>query len=1028
MFPKLTNINDKIASSIKSKDVIEASKLNCFVRIISGAANGLIMVSNPNWKLFSAAGIAEPTFYGDSFRSGTVGMDWLGKPVYASDKSTIGDISFKPSPIVTAINVKEGKDQISRHCDLKITAYTLAQVEVLQTYLMEPGYSLFIEYGWNTDLGVGGLIPTTYNTIVSDAGKFSLDQDSLHLKRIGAQGDYDSFFGFIVGGTVSSNGDFFDINIKLRGAPGLPTYLQSHNSIEVIENGKVSNKYSRPPFGVTDLNLTEVNQMAERRFKQMFNDLPKVRQTTFVTDLTKPEVAGGFSNLDFINFDPVIEVQISNYRDGRDATGTELPEDNIIVTKNTGATSTEVAAGTGGAQFKKLEEIAEKIFEYQTQIEKYAVPPHIPPGAIIDSLWEDYLEAKIKAGDPLTAEEINEAIKKYLTVGKIERNPWPQASYTATTYTKKPIQPAPAATAAVTASADKTGGGNTAAIANVAAGVNATEIELAGGLMLPKEKLFSKNKYVRFGKVVDILNANSSIQAYVVAGRQINTKLDIKDTPIGSFPGIYSCKPEALVIPGKIPDFSKFFMEQNLSNLNDGEPLVDLSIGDKSFTQTTELAKNGFSEKPNYWGYLENLYINFELLKKELDDTNKTIREVLQSLLNEMSSAVDGFWNFQIVEKSLAAKEKSGVDKKTVVYTVIDENWIGKNPNAPPVKFVHSGAESRFLDANLNIDIPGSTTSQIISKRLALSANPSQPNLELGGVFTSLADKFMRNYVSIPGSPDKGKAGTSGTSGVSGTSGTSGDATERKLTNTLDNISTDTLTDEQKKQKQALIDREIVNAKAIKDLDASKTTLIAKKNERASASYDRNLTEAQRTEKLNNIDVEIKALEASITTNDALVKKEETDIKTAVEEFDKAALDQIATNISTNLEKIDVVPNPQQNSITQDDLKDFMNTPALFKEKFRIYCCRDTKYLNILKVNAMSVSSGGGGRLSHPLPIKYSFTILGKSGIRRGDTFNIIGIPEKYANHGLFQVTQIEHTIQSMKWTTLVQGEYRQQQ
>jgi hypothetical protein len=1027
MFPKLTNIDPIISASIKSKDSIEASKLNCFVRIISGAGTGLIMTSNPDWKLFAAAGLTEPTFYGNSVGSGTIGIDWFKRPVYASTSNNVGDIPFKPSPIVTAINVKEGKDQISRHCDIKITAYTLAQVEVLQTYIMEPGYSLFIEYGWNTDLGVGGLIPMNAKTIVDDAGKYSLDQDSLHAKRIGTQGDYDSFLGFIVGGTVTSNGDLFDINIKLRGAPGLPTYLQSHNNIEVIADGKVSNKYSIPPFGVTELNLEAADQMAERRFKQMFNDLPKVRQTTFVRDL----ISNGeyFTNLDFINFDPVIEVQISNFRDGRDASGVQLPADTPIVPTNANVSGKEIE-DAGGFNPKKLEEIAEKIFQVQGGIEKNATPPAVVDGGFftIDTLWEDYLQSKSKAGDPITAEEINEAIKKYLTVGKIERNPWPQASYTATTYTKKPIQPAPAATAAVTASADKTGGGNTAAIANVAAGVNATEIELAGGLMLPKEKLFSKNKYVRFGKVVDILNANSSIQAYVVAGRQINTKLDIKDTPIGSFPGIYSCKPEALVIPGKIPDFSKFFMEQNLSNLNDGEPLVDLSIGDKSFTQTTELAKNGFSEKPNYWGYLENLYINFELLKKELDDTNKTIREVLQSLLNEMSSAVDGFWNFQIVEKSLAAKEKSGVDKKTVVYTVIDENWIGKNPNAPPVKFVHSGAESRFLDANLNIDIPGSTTSQIISKRLALSANPSQPNLELGGVFTSLADKFMRNYVSIPGSPDKGKAGTSGTSGVSGTSGTSGDATERKLTNTLDNISTDTLTDEQKKQKQALIDREIVNAKAIKDLDASKTTLIAKKNERASASYDRNLTEAQRTEKLNNIDVEIKALEASITTNDALVKKEETDIKTAVEEFDKAALDQIATNISTNLEKIDVVPNPQQNSITQDDLKDFMNTPALFKEKFRIYCCRDTKYLNILKVNAMSVSSGGGGRLSHPLPIKYSFTILGKSGIRRGDTFNIIGIPEKYANHGLFQVTQIEHTIQSMKWTTLVQGEYRQQQ
>jgi len=1027
MFPKLTNIDPIISASIKSKDSIEASKLNCFVRIISGAGTGLIMTSNPDWKLFAAAGLTEPTFYGDSVGSGTIGVNWATQAVYASTSNNIGDIPFKPSPIVTAINVKEGKDQISRHCDLKITAYTLAQVEVLQTYLMEPGYTLFIEYGWNTDLGVSGLISTNARTIVDDAGKYSLDQDSLHLKRIGTHGDYDSFLGFIVGGTVTSNGDLFDINIKLRGAPGLPTYLQSHNNIEVIADGKVSNKYSIPPFGVTELNLEAADQMAERRFKQMFNDLPKVRQTTFVRDL----ISNGeyFTNLDFINFDPVIEVQISNFRDGRDASGVQLPADTQIVPTNANVSGKEIE-DAGGFNPKKLEEIAEKIVQVQISIEKNATPPAVVVGGFftLDTPWENYLQSKSEAGDPITAEEINEAIKKYLTVGKIERNPWPYPSYSATTYTKKPIQPAPAATAAVTASADKTGGGNTAAIANVAAGVNATEIELAGGLMLPKEKLFSKNKYVRFGKVVDILNANSSIQAYVVAGRQINTKLDIKDTPIGSFPGIYSCKPEALVIPGKIPDFSKFFMEQNLSNLNDGEPLVDLSIGDKSFTQTTELASNGFSEKPNYWGYLENLYINFELLKKELDDTNKTIREVLQSLLNEMSSAVDGFWNFQIVEKSLAAKEKSGVDKQTVVYTVIDENWIGKNPNPAPVKFVHSGEQSRFLDANLNIDIPGSTTSQIISKRLALSANPSQPNLELGGVFTEKADRFMRNYVSIPGSPDKGKAGTSGTSGVSGTSGTSGNATERKLTNTLDNISTDTLTDEQKKQKQALIDREIANAEIIKKLDASRTTLIAKRNERASASIDRNLTEAERTKKMNALDVEIKDLETAITADDVLVKKEETDIKTAVEEFDKAALDQIATNISTNLEKIDVVPNPQQNSITQDDLKDFMNTPALFKEKFRIYCCRDTKYLNILKVNAMSVSSGGGGRLSHPLPIKYSFTILGKSGIRRGDTFNIIGIPEKYANHGLFQVTQIEHTIQSMKWTTLVQGEYRQQQ
>ena len=1054
MFPKLTNINDKIVESIKSKTTTDASKLNCFVRVISGAGNGLIMTSNPDWKLFSAAGVSEPSFYGDSNGSGVVGMDWLGKPVYA--KRGEGDIAFRPSPIVTAINVKEGKDQISRHCDLKITAYTLNQVEILQSYLMEPGYSLFIEYGWNTDLGVKGLIPINFRTIVSDAGKFSLDQDSLHLKRVDSRGEYDSFLGFIVGGTVSSNGDSFDISIKLRGAPGLPTYIQSHNNIEVIENGKVSNKYSRPPFGITDLNLPAQNQMAERRFKQMFNDLPKVRQTTFVTDLTKTEVAGGFSALDFINFDPVIEVQISNFRDGRDVSGVALPEDNKIIPNNANASQKEVAEGTGGAKFEKLKEIADKIFSLQSGIDEFAIPPvKVDENGFfsIDSAWENYLESKIKAKDPVTAAEVSEAIAKYLDVVKVAKEAvfLGRDAYTATTYTKKPEpKPAPPPKEEPKPTVEQTGGGGTAKIESVAP----TEIMLAGGLPLPKEKLFSKNKYIRFKKAVDILNANSAIQSFVVGGRAINSVLDIKDTPIGAFKGIYSCKPETLLIPGLIPDFSKFFMEQNLANLNDGEKLVDRSIGTLSFAQSTALNSGGFSEKAYYWGKLENLYINFELLKRELDTPNKTIREVLETLLNEMSSAVDAFWNFQVVEKTQKIKDKSGVEKDTLVYTVVDENWIGGNPNPAPVTFIHSGAESRFLDADLNIDIPGSMASQIVSKRLALSVNPSQPNLELGGIFTSQFDRFMTGYIEAVGSGTKGNPnGTSGASGVSGTSGTSAQSeADKKLDERLNKVSNDTLTDEQKKAKEQLKADQKANGDkttkilelqtALRDLQSNKQKtkddLLRQKDKYdgdtgifdvQSAGEAYNATELARVNRdLAAVDANIAAKQKEITDLQAGVKTEEERINKALEDFEKAANEQIVANVSSNLDKIDVVPNPEENEITQDNLNNFLNSPDIFKQKFRIYCCKDAKYLNILKANAMSVSSGGGGRLSHPLPIKYSFTILGKSGIRRGDTFNINGIPKKYQEHGLFQVTQIEHTIQSMKWTTKVQGEYRQQQ
>jgi len=176
------------------------------------------------------------------------------------------------------------------------------------------------------------------------------------------------------------------------------------------------------------------------------------------------------------------------------------------------------------------------------------------------------------------------------------------------------------------------------------------------------------------------------------------------------------------------------------------------------------------------------------------------------------------------------------------------------------------------------------------------------------------------------------------------------------------------------------------------------------------------------------VDANIAAKEKEITDLQAGVKTEEERINKALEDFEKSANEQIVANVSSNLDKIDVVPNPEENEITQDNLNNFLNSPDIFKQKFRIYCCKDAKYLNILKANAMGVKSGGGGRLSHPLPIKYAFTILGKSGIRRGDTFNIDGIPKKYEQNGLFQVTQIEHTIQNMKWTTKVQGEYRQQQ
>ena len=1023
MWPKLSNINGDIVTRIKSTDPIAASKLNCFVRVISGANNGLVMSSNPDWKLFSAAGIAEASFYGDSNRSGTIGMDWFGKPVYAADTGkNKTDVAFKPSPIVTAINVKEGKDQISRHCDLKITAYTLAQVETLQTYLMEPGYSLLIEYGWNTSDGVSGLIPLKESTIVSDTGKFNLDQDTLHLRRIQCKGEYDSFFGFIVGGSVSSNGDAFDMSIKLRGAPGLPTYLQSQNSIEPITNGKVTNKFAAPPFGVSELNLEAADQRAERRFKKMYNELPKVRQTTFVKNMLFKTKDNIWTSLDFINFDPVIDNQISNWRDGRAINGAELKKEEIQQpkTKTSGQEQNDIK-NNPQLQWERLNKIATD----------YVAKPF--PATTDRLLKEGYTQV-----------EIDEALKTRVSYEYLKDEKGNDRTLSGKYATIKPFPPQPqpptppASTsgtsgAAGTAGAAAGGGGQT--VANFQ--IDATEIMLDGGLPLPKEKLFSKNRYVRFGKVVSILNENSGIESIELAGKNVNVIIDISDAYIGAFKGIYSTKPESLIIPGLIPDFSKFFMEQNLTDLNENTtPLINNSIGTISFAQAEALNSNGLKEAPYYWGKLENLYLNFELLKTELQTPNKTMRDVLQSLLNEMSAATDSFWNFQIVEK------KAKVDgKDTTVYTVVDENWIGENTSKPTI-FVHSGERSKFLQADLSIDIPGAMTSAIISKRLALSTNPSQPNLEVGdaSIFSGKLDRFMTGYVKPAGAAGKtGGAGTSGTSGTSGTAGADLTEAEKKL----NALNASTLTPEQVTQRQAIIDRAKTNQKEQKEgkgnptpaeqaalkLNADKISALRLNNAAQIASFGLAPgTIAENNVNIDKIKVEQAKLEKVINDRKEAIEKEAKKIEEDTKAYEDQAKQQVVANISSNLNKIDVVPDPEENLFTEDVFANFLNSMEVFKERFRVYCCTDTKYLNILKQNAMTRNSKNGTRLSHPLPIKYSFTILGKSGIRRGDTFNILGIPVKYAACGLFQVTEVEQTIQDMKWVTRVLGEYRQQQ
>jgi hypothetical protein len=57
-FPNFSNIVSHVNTEFdrRRNNPIDISKLNCWVRIASGVGNGLVLISNPNFKLFAAAG------------------------------------------------------------------------------------------------------------------------------------------------------------------------------------------------------------------------------------------------------------------------------------------------------------------------------------------------------------------------------------------------------------------------------------------------------------------------------------------------------------------------------------------------------------------------------------------------------------------------------------------------------------------------------------------------------------------------------------------------------------------------------------------------------------------------------------------------------------------------------------------------------------------------------------------------------------------------------------------------------------
>jgi hypothetical protein len=268
-------------------------------------------------------------------------------------------------------------------------------------------------------------------------------------------------------------------------------------------------------------------------------------------------------------------------------------------------------------------------------------------------------------------------------------------------------------------------------------------------------------------------------------------------------------------------------------------------------------------------------------------------------------------------------------------------------------------------------------TSAIVSRRLKVVTNPDAPITDVGGFFNAKVDLFLSEVVA---------------------NGTTRKATTEEEVVDETNNTTKTKDEE------------------IEGLENQKQNLkIQKPTPVGGGKYDYFYENGER---------------ASDDDRAAYIKLDD-EIRAKTVEKGKAE----KTTLTQNLDKLDVVPNPSISTPLKLTNASVTNKDE-FDKNFVIYCFNDTAFFDKIKnknfflKKPKSKQSDKGSfldkRLSQPLPIKYTFKILGTSGLRRGDMFNIVGIPVKYAKYGLFQITQVEHTIENMNWFTLVKGEYRQ--
>jgi hypothetical protein len=372
---------------------------------------------------------------------------------------------------------------------------------------------------------------------------------------------------------------------------------------------------------------------------------------------------------------------------------------------------------------------------------------------------------------------------------------------------------------------------------------------------------------------------------------------------------------------------------------------------------------------------------------------------------------------------------------------VVDLNFMADNGKGMTTFYV-SGVNSVFLDASFDMDMGGAKMSQIIGKRLGYDLNPNSPSVDgkkskavdqnnvaqgqKRGLFTDMQDmvlkairpkngkppavspqqaaqaeavrqaklaeakaaqeKIIADKIAEKAAADALVAKTSASTTKSATAPAPAQPTSTSIIGAIGNFFS-SAGDKIVELKDTLVEGTVAAADFVAEKASDAGTYIADK----ASELKESVTEA--------------------IENSALYKKVEAflDKKEAQEKNFKLYMSKIGIYPKVTVTKDTEVKSPET-ELTSITMAPVYNDQLVFQA---------------LKAGYNNIAAADNNTVSALLPVKFSFTIHGVSGIKRGDKFKVIGIPRQYEQNGFFQVTSVKHTIDAMLWKTEVEGGLR---